>query len=65
MLLFAKQLRKHYWHLRAARGFDLARIRREYRRIAAEKNACSGGGGSVICRACKNARRALVIARTI
>lgn len=28
---------QHYWHLRFARGFDLARIRKEYRRIAAEK----------------------------
>jgi len=26
-----------YWHLRYARGFDLAKIRRQYRRIEREK----------------------------
>lgn len=31
-------IRRHYWHLRHARGFDLARIRKEYRRIEVEKN---------------------------
>lgn len=30
-------IRQHYWHLRFARGFDGARIRKEYRRIEAEK----------------------------
>lgn len=29
----------HYWHLRAARSFNSARKRKEYRRIAVEKNA--------------------------
>lgn len=29
----------HYWHLRMARSFDQAKIRKQYRRIAAEKNA--------------------------
>lgn len=32
-------IRNYYWHLRMARGFDLAKIRKQYRRIAAEKNA--------------------------
>lgn len=27
----------HYWHLSAARSYDLARVRLEYRRIEAEK----------------------------
>lgn len=30
-------IRQHYWHLRYARGFNSARIRKEYRRIEAEK----------------------------
>lgn len=30
-------IRQHYWHLRHARGFNSARIRKEYRRIEVEK----------------------------
>jgi hypothetical protein len=30
-------IRTHYWPLRYARGFDLARIRKQYRLISVEK----------------------------
>lgn len=30
-------IRNHYWYLRMARGFDFAKIRKQYRRIAVEK----------------------------
>ncbi len=34
---WAADLRQHYWHLRHARGWDGARVRKQYRRIFAEK----------------------------
>lgn len=34
---WSEKLRAHYWHLRCARGWDSARVRKEYRRISAEK----------------------------
>ena len=37
-------IRNHYWYLRMARGFDLAKIRKQYRRIAAEKKRLHGEG---------------------
>ncbi len=37
-------IRAHYWHLRCARGFDGARIRKEYRRIEAEKKRLHAAG---------------------
>jgi hypothetical protein len=37
-------IRQHYWHLRYARSFDSARIRKEYRRIEAEKNRLLAAG---------------------
>jgi hypothetical protein len=30
-------IRNHYWYLRMTRGLNLAKIRKQYRRIAAEK----------------------------
>ena len=37
-------VRNHYWHLRYCRGYDEARRRKEYRRIAAEKKRLQAGG---------------------
>ncbi len=37
-------IRAHYWHLRFARGFNQARIRKEYRRIEAEKKRLEKAG---------------------
>lgn len=37
-------IRNYYWHLRMARGFDLAKIRKQYRRIAAEKKRLQDEG---------------------
>lgn len=34
----------HYWHLRYCRGFHAARIRKEYRRIEAEKKRLQSEG---------------------
>lgn len=34
---WSSNLRGFYWHLRCARGWDSARVRKEYRRIFAEK----------------------------
>ena len=34
----------HYWHLPFARGFDSARIRKQYRRIEAEKKRLHDAG---------------------
>lgn len=34
---WSTELRSRYWFLRSARGFDLARIRKEYRKIEREK----------------------------
>lgn len=34
----------HYWHLRFARGFDQARIRKQYRRLEAEKKRLADAG---------------------
>lgn len=41
---WSQVIRQHYWHLRFARGFDSARIRKEYRRIAAEKKRLHEAG---------------------
>lgn len=41
---WSSSIRQHYWHLRFARGFDLARIRAEYRRIEAEKKRLYSAG---------------------
>lgn len=37
-------IRNHYWHLRLARGFDAARIRRQYRLIEKEKKRLQDAG---------------------
>lgn len=37
-------IRNHYWHLRFARGFDSARIRKQYRLIAKEKKRLHEAG---------------------
>lgn len=34
---WSSAIRNHYWNLRYARGFDSARIRKEYRKILREK----------------------------
>ena len=34
---WSQAIRSHYWHLRFARGFDSARIRKQYRLIEKEK----------------------------
>lgn len=34
---WSNNLRGFYWHLRYARGWDAARVRKQYRRIFAEK----------------------------
>lgn len=41
---WSQTIRAHYWHLRFARGFDHARIRKEYRRIQAEKKRLHAAG---------------------
>lgn len=41
---WSQTIRAHYWHLRFARGYDQARIRKEYRRIADEKKRLQGAG---------------------
>ena len=41
---WADTIRNHYWHLRYARGFDSARIRKQYRRIEKEKKRLYGAG---------------------
>lgn len=41
---WSAELRQHYWHLRAARKFDTARMRSEYRKIAAEKKRLHSAG---------------------
>jgi hypothetical protein len=37
-------IRNYYWHLRIARSFDSAKIRKQYRRIAAEKKRLQSEG---------------------
>ena len=37
-------IRQHYWHLRFARGFDHARIRKQYRLIEKEKKRLHEAG---------------------
>ena len=37
-------IRTHYWPLRYSRGFDLARIRKQYRLIAVEKKRLQSEG---------------------
>ena len=37
-------IRQHYWHLRFARGFDGARIRKQYRLIEKEKKRLHEAG---------------------
>lgn len=34
---WSANLRNHYWQLRYGRGWDAAKVRRQYRRIFAEK----------------------------
>lgn len=41
---WATGILNYYWHLRMARGFDLAKIRKQYRRIAAEKKRLQDEG---------------------
>ncbi|BBJ22615.1 hypothetical protein W01_05420 [Candidatus Nitrotoga sp. AM1P] len=41
---WSSSIRNHYWHLRYARGFDLVRIRKRYRYIAAEKKRLRNEG---------------------
>ena len=37
-------IRHHYWHLRFARGFDTARIRKQYRLVEKEKKRLHEAG---------------------
>lgn len=41
---WSKTICNHYWHLRYARGYDGARIRKEYRRIEQEKKRLQEAG---------------------
>ena len=41
---WSQAIRSHYWHLRFARGFDSARIRKQYRRIEGEKKRLHEAG---------------------
>jgi len=41
---WAQPIQHHYWHLRFARGFDSARIRKQYRRIEKEKKRLHEAG---------------------
>jgi len=41
---WAQRIQHHYWHLRYARGFDSARIRKQYRRIEGEKKRLHEAG---------------------
>lgn len=58
---WSQMIRNHYWYLRFARGFDSARIRKEYRRIEAEKKRLQGAGVDIelvrlLCRHMVNPR---------
>ena len=41
---WSDSIRQRYWFLRYARGFDLARIRKEYRKIEKEKKRLQEAG---------------------
>ena len=41
---WAQSIQHYYWHLRFARGFDSARIRKQYRRIEGEKKRLHEAG---------------------
>lgn len=41
---WTQTIRNHYWYLRFARGFNQARIRKEYRSIEAEKKRLQNAG---------------------
>lgn len=41
---WSNSIRNHYWYLRYARGFDLVKIRKRYRYIAAEKKRLQSEG---------------------
>ena len=41
---WSSTIRQHYWHLRFARGFDGARIRKQYRLIEKEKKRLHDAG---------------------
>ena len=41
---WAQFIQHHYWHLRFARGFDSARIRKQSRRIEGEKKRLHEAG---------------------
>jgi hypothetical protein len=41
---WSQTIRNHYWHLRYARGFDNARIRKQYRLIEKEKKRLHEAG---------------------
>jgi hypothetical protein len=41
---WSSTIRTHYWHLRFARGFDLSRIRKQYRLIEKEKKRLHEAG---------------------
>ena len=53
---WTQAIRNHYWHLRFARGFDSARIRKEYRLIEKEKKRLqqSGVDGELIRLYCRH-----------
>ena len=65
---WGKVIRNHYWYLRNARLFQTARIRKEYRRIAAEKKRLHAEGVDMellrlLCRHYINPRNELAAAR--
>lgn len=41
---WTRTISNHYWHLRYARNFDLARVRKQYRAIAREKTRLAAIG---------------------
>lgn len=41
---WSRSIRNHYWYLRNARGFDSARIRKQYRLIEKEKKRLHDAG---------------------
>jgi hypothetical protein len=65
---WSASIRNYYWHLRYARGFHVAPIRKLYRRIAAEKKRLDERGVDrelvrLLCRHMVNPRNQLAEGR--